>query len=140
MIFIAKTVFVLAGLDEKGNEVLKKKLSCTQLKQMLMNLSPCKVAMELCGSSHYWERQIKEMGYTVVLIPPQYVEPFVRTNKNDTNDPRAICEADLRPSTPTVPVKTEDAQDIQSLHRARQLLIEFRTATINHLRGDSFGV
>ena len=115
---IAKTVFVLVGLDEKGHEVLKKKLSRTQLKQMLMNLPPCKVAMEACGSSHYWGRQIEAMGHRVVLIPPQYVKPFVRTNKNDTNDARAICEAALRPSTPTVPVKTEDAQDIQSLHRA----------------------
>ena len=132
---IAKTVFVLVGLDEKGHEVLKKKLSRTQLKQTLTNLPPCKVAMESCGSSHYWGRQIEAMGHTVVLIPPQYVKPFVRTNKNDTNDARAICEAALRPSTPTVPVKTEDAQDIQSLHRARQLLIGCRTATINHLRG-----
>ena len=132
---IAKTVFVLVGLDEKGHEVLKKKLSRTQLKQTLMNLPPCKVAMESCGSSHYWGRQIEAMGHTVVLIPPQYVKPFVRTNKNDTNDARAICEAALRPSTPTVPVKTENAQDIQSLHRARQLLVGNRTATINHLRG-----
>jgi transposase len=132
---IAKSVFVLVGLDEKGHEVLKKKLSRTQLKQTLMNLPPCKVAMEACGSSHYWGRQIEAMGHRVVLIPPQYVKPFVRTNKNDTNDARAICEAALRPSTPTVPVKTEEAQDIQSLHRARQLLIGYRTATINHLRG-----
>lgn len=132
---IAKTVFVLVGLDEKGHEVLKKKLSRTQLKQTLMNLPPCKVALEACGSSHDWGRQIEAMGHTVVLIPPQYVKPFVRTNKNDTNDARAICEAALRPSTPTVPVKTEDAQDTQSLHRARQLLVGCRTATINHLRG-----
>ncbi|WP_053765506.1 IS110 family transposase [Leptospirillum ferriphilum] len=132
---IAKAVFVLIGLDEKGNEILKKKLSRTQLKQTLMNLPPCKVAMESCGSSHYWGRQIEAMGHTVVLIPPQYVKPFVQTNKNDVNDARAICEAALRPSTPTVPVKTEAAQDIQSLHRARQLLVGSRTATINHLRG-----
>ena len=132
---IAKTVFVLVGLDEKGHEVLKKKLSRTQIKQTLMNLPPCKVALESCGSAHYWGRQIEAMGHTVVLIPPQYVKPFVRTNKNDTNDARAICEAALRPSTPTVPVKTEDAQDTQSLHRARQLLVGCRTATINHLRG-----
>lgn len=132
---IAKTVFVVVGLDEKGHEVLKKKLSRTQLKQMLMNLPPCKVAMEACGSSHYWGRPIEALGHTVVLIPPQYVKPFVRTNKNDTNDARAICEAALRPSTLTVPVKTEEAQDIQSLHRARQLLVGCRTAMINHLRG-----
>lgn len=132
---IAKSVFVMVGLDEKGHEILKKKLSRTQLKQTLMNFPPCKLAMESCGSSHYWGRQFEAMGHTVVLIPPQYVKPFVRTNKNDTNDARAICEAALRPSTPIVPVKAEDAQDIQSLHRARQLLIGSRTATINHLRG-----
>lgn len=132
---IAKSVFVMVGLDEKGHEVLKKKLSRPQLKQTLMNLPPCKVAMESCGSSHYWGRQIEAMGHTVVLIPPQYVKPFVQTNKNDVNDARAICEAALRPSTPTVPIKAEDAQDMQSLHRARQLLVGSRTATINHLRG-----
>lgn len=72
---IAKTVFVLVGLDEKGHEVLKKKLSRTQLKKTLINLPSCKVSMESCGSSHYWGRQIEAMGHTVVLIPPQYVKP-----------------------------------------------------------------
>ena len=106
---IAKPVFVLVGLDEKGHEVLKKTLSRTQLKQTLMNLPPSKVAKESFGSSHYWGRQIQAMGDRGVLITPQYVKPFVRTNKKDVNDARAICKAALRPSTPTVPVKEEDA-------------------------------
>ncbi len=79
--------------------------------------------------------QIEVMGHTVVFIPPQYVKPYLRTNKNGFNDARAICEAALRLSTPTVPVKSEDAQDIQSLHRARQHLVRSQTATINHFRG-----
>ena len=91
--------------------------------------------MEACGSASFWGRKFQAMGHTVTLIPPQYVKPFVRTNKNDWNDAHAIAEASLRPSIPTVPIKTQEAQDLQSLHRARQLVIEFRTATINHIRG-----
>lgn len=132
---LAKSVFQLIGLDEKGHEVLQKKLTRGKLAGTLQNLPPCRIAMEACGSANYWGRKFEKMGHPVVLIPPQYVKPFVRTNKNDTNDARAICEAALRPSIPTVPVKTEEAQDLQSLHRARQLLVDFRTATINHLRG-----
>jgi len=132
---IAKTVFHLIGLDERGHEVMNKKVSRSQLTKTIQNLPPCRIAMESCGSASYWGREFEKMGHKVVLIPPQYVKPFVRTNKNDANDARAICEAALRPTIPTVPVKTEDSQDLQSLHRARQLLIEFRTATINHIRG-----
>ena len=91
--------------------------------------------MEARGSASFWGRKFEAMGHTVILIPPQYVKPFVRANKNDWNDAHAIAEASLPPSIPTVPIKTEEAQDLQSLHRARQLVVEFRTATINHLRG-----
>ena len=73
------------------------------------------------------------MGHTVILIPPQYVKPFVRTNKNNWNDAHAIAESSLPTSTSTVPIKTEEVQDLQNLHPARQLVIEFRTATINHI-------
>ena len=132
---LAKTVFHLVGLDEKGNSVMKKKVSRRDLAATLQNIPPCTVAMEACGSASFWGRRFQEMGHTVVLIAPQYVKPFVRTNKNDWNDAQAIAEASLRPSMPTVPIKTEEAQDLQSLHRARQLLLEFRTATINHIRG-----
>ena len=132
---IAKTIFHLIGLDARGHEVLNKKVSRSHLTKTIQNLPPCRIAMEYCGSANYWGREFEKMGHAVVLIPPQYVKPFVRTNKNDANDARAICEAALRPTIPSVPVKTEDAQDIQSLHRSRQLLIGFRTATINHIRG-----
>ncbi|MDA8150032.1 MAG: IS110 family transposase [Nitrospiraceae bacterium] len=132
---IAKTIFHLIGLDARGHEVLNKKVSRSHLTKTIHNLPPCRIAMESCGSANYWGREFEKMGHAVVLIPPQYVTPFVRTNKNDWNDAHAIAEASLRPSIPTVPIKTEEAQDLQSLHRARQLVIEFRTATINHLRG-----
>jgi transposase len=132
---LAKTVFHLVGLDEKGHDVMKKKVSRKDLAATLQNIPPCRIAMEACGSASFWGRKFEAMGHTVILIPPQYVKPFVRTNKNDWNDAHAIAEASLRPSIPTVPIKTEEAQDLQSLHRGRQLLIEFRTATINHIRG-----
>ena len=132
---IAKTIFHLIGLDERGHEILNKKVSRSHLTKTIQNLPPCRIAMESCGSANYWGREFLKMGHEVMLIPPQYVKPFVRKNKNDANDARAICEATLRPTIPTVPVKMEDSQDLQSLHRSRQLLIEFRTATINHIRG-----
>lgn len=132
---LAKTVFHLVGLDEKGHEIMKKKVSRKDLSATIQNIPPCRIAMEACGSASFWGRKFQTMGHTVILIPPQYVKPFVRTNKNDWNDAHAIAEASLRPSIPTVPIKTEEAQDLQSLHRARQLVVEFRTATINHLRG-----
>ena len=132
---LAKTVFHLVGLDDKGHEIMKKKVSRKDLAATVCNLPPCRIAMEACGSASFWGRKFQAMGHTVTLIPPQYVKPFVRRNKNDWNDAHAIAEASLRPSIPTVPLKTEEAQDLQSLHRARQLVIEFRTATINHVRG-----
>lgn len=132
---LAKTVFHLVGLDEKGHDVMKKKVSRKDLAATVQNIPLCRIAMEACGSASFWGRKFEAMGHTVILIPPQYVKPFVRTNKNDWNDAHAIAEASLRPSIPTVPLKTEEAQDLQSLHRARQLVIEFRTATINHIRG-----
>ena len=132
---LAKTVFHLVGLDEKGHEIMKKKVSRKDLAATVCNIPPCRIAMEACASASFWGRTFGAMGHTVTLIPPQYVKPFVRTNKNDWNDAHAIAEASLRPSIPTVPIKTEEAQDLQSLHRARQLVIEFRTATINHVRG-----
>ena len=132
---LAKSVFHLVGLDEKGHNVMKKKVSRKDLASTIQNIPPCRIAMEACGSASFWGRKFQAMGHTVILIPPQYVKPFVRTNKNDWQDAGAICEASLRPSIPTVPIKTEESQDLQSLHRARQLLIEFRTATINHVRG-----
>ena len=132
---LAKTVFHLVGLDEKGHEVMKKKVSRKDLAATVQNIPPCRIAMEAFGSASFWGRKFEAMGHTVILLPPQYVKPFVRTNKNDWHDAHAIAEASLRPSIPTVPIKTEEAQDLQSLHRARQLVIEFRTATINHIRG-----
>ena len=132
---LAKSVFHLVGLDAKGNVVMKKEVRRKDLPEVIQNIPPCTIAMESCGSSSFWGRTFEAMGHTIVLIPPQYVKPFVRTNKNDFNDAHAIAEASLRPSMPTVPIKTEEAQDIQSLHRARQLLVSFRTATINHIRG-----
>jgi transposase len=99
------------------------------------NLTPCKIGMEACGSANYWARKLMAMGHEVVLIPPQYVKPFVKRNKNDAADAEAICEAVIRPNMPSVPVKSVEQQAILSLHRARQGFVKARTAQANQIRG-----
>jgi transposase len=91
--------------------------------------------MEACGSAHYWARKLQALGHTVQLIPPQYVKPFVKRNKNDAADAAASCEAMMRPNMPGVPVKNADQQAILSVHRARQGLVKARTAQANQIRG-----
>ena len=97
---LAKTVFHLVGLDEKGHEVMKKKVSRKDLAATIQNIQPCRIAMEACGSASFWGRKFETMGHTVILIPPQYVKPFVRAIKNDADDGLATCEASLQPTTP----------------------------------------
>jgi transposase len=91
--------------------------------------------MEACGSAHYWARKLQALGHTVQLIPPQYVKPFVKRNKNDAADAEAICEAMMRPNMPSVPIKNVEQQAILSVHRARQGLVKARTAQANQIRG-----
>jgi transposase len=91
--------------------------------------------MEACGGAHHWARQLQARGYTVKLIAPQFVKPYVKSNKNDANDAEAICEAMSRPHMRFVPVKTVEQQDIQAVHRVRAGLIEQRTAKVNQIRG-----
>ena len=99
------------------------------------SLPPCMVALEACGGSHFWGREIARLGYEVRLIPPAYVKPFVKRQKNDAADAEAICEAAQRPSMRFVPVKSEETQGATSVFRVRELLIRQRTQTINALRG-----
>ena len=132
---LAKRSFQLHGVDERGRLVVSKKLSRSKLKTYLANLTPCLVAMEACGSAHYWARLIGSYGHEVRLISPQFVKPYVKSNKNDALDAEAICEAAQRPNMRFVAVKSVEQQDVQALHRMRQLAVERRTAQVNQIRG-----
>lgn len=139
---LAKAVFQLHGVDERGVAVLRKQVRRNQLLSTLAQMSPCIVAMEACASAHHWARQIQSLGHTVRLIPPQYVKPFVKGNKTDRNDAEAICEAAQRPNMRFVPVKSLDQQAWLAAQRLRSLLVKSRTALMNHIRGElaEFGI
>ena len=132
---LAKRSFHLFGVDAHGREVLSKKLSRARLSEFMANLPPCTVAMEACGSAHHWARLFRTFGHTVRLIAPQFVKPFVKSNKNDAADAEAICEAAQRPNMRFVSVKSVEQQDIQAMHRMRSLVVERRTAQVNQIRG-----
>lgn len=132
---LAKKSFQLHGVGKEGNIVLKKKISRTKLSAFIANLSPCLIGVEACGGAHHWVRVFSEMGHTVRMMAPQFVKPYVKSNKNDAVDAEAICEAVQRPNMRFVPVKTIEQQDIQSLHRIRSQLVGRRTAQGNQIRG-----
>jgi transposase len=132
---IAKQSFQLHGVEQEGHVVLKKKLSRTKIVPFMANLPPCTVVMEACGGANHWYRVFTEMGHTVRLIAAQFVKPFVKSNKNDAADAEAICEAAQRPSMRFVSPKTIEQQDIQSIHRIRELLQTRLTGQSNQIRG-----
>jgi len=134
---LAKNVFQLHGANIRGKAVWKRKLSREKWIESVCKTVPkgCEIGMEACGSAHYWARRLTELGYQVKLISPQFVKPFVKSNKNDANDAEAICEAMSRPSMRFVKVKSIEQQDIQAVHRIRSELITQRTAKVNQIRG-----
>src|ERR671938_1510092 len=132
---LAKHIFQLHGADSAGAVAFRKRLRRGQLLSFLATLPPCTVALEACGSAHYWGREIAKLGHTVRLISPAYVKPFVKRQKNDMADAEAICEAAQRPSMRFVPVKDEAQQANGVVFRARDLLVRQRTQCINALRG-----
>ena len=132
---LAKSVFHLHGLDKSGHTMMRKRLSRQKLIELMAQLPPCLVGMEACGGSHDWARRLMAMGHDVRLISPQFVKPYVKSNKNDASDAAAICEAVQRPDMRFVPIKSVEQQDIQSLHRARSLVVSHRTAQANQMRG-----
>jgi transposase len=132
---LAKNIFQLHGNDINGHCIYKKRVTRAKLPEIIANLSACTIVMESCGASNYWHRKFTAMGHTVKLIAPQYVKPFVKTNKNDMNDAEAIAEAASRPSMIFVPPKNIHQQDIQSIHRIRLRLVRTKTKLSNQMRG-----
>lgn len=139
---IAKSVFQLHGIDADGAVVVQKKLRRGAVLNFLGNVGPCLIGMEACATSHYWAREIAALGHEVRLIPPAYVKPYVKRQKNDAADAEAICEAVTRPNMRFVPIKTEEQQSVLVLHRARDLLMRQRTMILNAIRGHlaEFGI
>jgi len=131
---LGKTVFHLVGLDEQGKMIVRKRFSRSQLLAYTANISVCLIGMEACCGSHHLGAALTAQGHQVRLIPPQFVRPFVKSNKNDYNDAEAIAEAVQRPMMRFVPIKTKDQLDLQALHRVRDRLVRRRTGIINQIR------
>jgi transposase len=139
---LAKNVFQLHAIDAEGRVVLRRRLRRADVVRFFARLSPCMVGMEACAGAHHWARTIAGLGHEVRLMPPAYVKPYVRRQKNDMADAAAICEAVTRPSMRFVPIKSEEQQAMLLIHRARDLLVRQHTSLINALRAHlaEFGV
>ncbi len=131
----SKSVFVLHGVDAAEQPVLRKKLRRRQVLEFFAKLEPTKIGLEACGGAHYWARELRALGHEVVLLPPQYVKPYVKRNKNDAADAEAICEAMSRPTMRFVPVKTAEQQAALMLAGMRDQLVRRRTQVTNAIRG-----
>ena len=132
---LAKSVFQVHGVDERGHVGVRKQLRRDQVAVFFANLPACLVGMEACGSAHHWARKLRGFGHEVRLISPQFVKPYVKSNKNDAADAEAICEAVARPNMRFVPIKTVEQQAVLSVHRVRQGFVKARTAQANQIRG-----
>ena len=132
---LAKNVFQIHAVDDHGKAVLKRQLKRDQMAAFFANLPPCLIGMEACGSAHHWARKLESFGHTVRLMAPQFVKPYVKTNKNDAADAEAICEAVARPNMRFVPIKNIEQQSVLALHRVRQSFVKARTAQANQIRG-----
>ena len=139
---IAKSVFQVHSIDAEGKVVIRQQLRRSRVLGFFKKLSPCVVGIEACASSHHWSRELQALGHTVRLMPPAYVKPYLKRQKNDAADAEAICEAAQRPSMRFVPTKTPDQQACLMLHRTRHLFIRQQTALINAIRAHlaEFGI
>ena len=131
---LAKRVFQVHGINAQQEVVVQKRLRRNEVVAWFATIAPCLVGVEACATAHYWGRELSKLGHQVKLIPPAYVKPYVRRQKNDRADAAAICEAVSRPTMRVVAVKTVDQQAVQVLHRSRELLIRQRTQVGNALR------
>ena len=132
---LAKRVFQLHWVDMETGEICRRQLKRQQVAEFFVNRNPGIIAMEACGSSHYWGRKFAAMGHEVRLLAGQFVRPFVKSNKTDVADAQAIWEAAQRPGMKFVALKTEEQQSVLTLHRIREQLVKMRTMQINQLRG-----
>jgi transposase len=139
---IAKSVFQVHGVDAAGQVVIRRQLKRRYVLAFFQKLSPCLVGIEACASSHHWSRELKALGHTVRLMPPAYVKPYVKRQKNDAADAEAICEAVTRANMRFVATKTPEQQSCLTLHRTRHLFIRQQTAVINVIRAHlaEFGI
>jgi transposase len=139
---IAKSVFQVHGVDAEGRVILRRQLKRRYVLAFFEKLSPCLVGIEACASSHHWSRALKALGHTVRLMPPAYVKPYVKRQKNDAADAEAICEAVTRANMRFVATKTPEQQSCLTLHRTRHLFIRQQTAVINAIRAHlaEFGI
>lgn len=132
---LAKEVFQVHGVDEHGKRLFNKQLKRSQMTSFFANIPPCLIGMEACASAHFWANKLSALGHSVKLMAPQFVKPYVKTNKHDAADAEAICEAVTRPNMRFVPIKTPEQQAVLALHRSRQGFIKQRTAQANQIRG-----
>src|SRR6202140_339271 len=139
---IAKSVFQVHGIDAAGEVVIRRQLKRRSVLAFFQKLPPCLVGIEACASSHHWSRELQALGHTVRLMPPAYVKPYVKRQKNDAADAEAICEAVTRANMRFVPTKTLEQRSCLMLHRTRHLFIRQQTAVINSIRAHlaEFGI
>ncbi len=139
---IAKSVFQVHGIDADGQLIVRRQLKRRYVLTFFAKLQPCLVGIEACASSHYWARALQALGHRVRLMPPAYVKPYVKRQKNDATDAEAICEAVTRPNMRFVEIKTVEQQSCLVLHRARHLFIRQQTSVINAIRAHlaEFGI
>ena len=139
---IAKSVFQIHGVDAAGNVLIRRQIKRRYVVAFFQKLPPCVVGIEACATSRHWSRQLQAIGHTVRLMPPAYVKPYVKRQKNDAADAEAICEAVTRPSMRFVETKTPEQQSCLMLHRTRHLFIRQQTAVINSIRAHlaEFGI
>jgi transposase len=139
---IAKSVFQVHGIDADGNVLIRRQLKRRYVLAFFQKLPPCLVGIEACATSHHWSRELRALGHTVRLMPPAYVKPYVKRQKNDAADAEAICEAVTRANMRFVETKTPEQQSCLMLHRTRQLFIRQQTSVINAIRAHmaEFGI
>jgi transposase len=139
---IAKSVFQVNGVDTEGNVILRHQLKRRYVLSFFQKLPPCLVGIEACATSHYWSRELQALGHKVRLMPPAYVKPYVKRQKNDATDAEAICEAVGRPNMRFVETKTPEQQGCLTIHRTRHLFIRQQTSVINAIRAHlaEFGI
>jgi transposase len=138
----SKHVFQIHGVDENEQPVLRRQIRRSEVEKFFAKLAPTRIGIEACGASHHWARVLRGLGHEVVLLPPQYIKPYVKRGKNDKIDAEAICEAMSRPTMRFVPIKTTEQQAALAMLGVRDLLVKQRTMLINAIRGHAaeFGV